>query len=192
MARRTLHRPALPRTVRRAPSRGRSRAARRADPVRAAPERALPCNRPRRTIHAPRRGRDACARRGRRGHRTPSSPDRGNRARAGEAPAHRAGAGKWRSCGTLFITLHRQDATMSRIAARSFAALLVALVGSSAIAPSARSQGAPLAGVAEALGRSGAEQPGGVLRFAFPRSDLTVVADSVTLKPAFALGSWVA
>jgi hypothetical protein len=80
---------------------------------------------------------------------------------------------------------------MSRIA-RSFAALLAALVSASALAPTARSQGAPLAGVAEALGRSGAEQPGGVLRFSFPRSDLTVVADSVTLKPAFALGSWVA
>jgi hypothetical protein len=51
---------------------------------------------------------------------------------------------------------------------------------------------APLAGVAEALGRPGADQPGGVVRFAFPRSDLTVVADGVTLKPALALGSWVA
>ena len=81
---------------------------------------------------------------------------------------------------------------MSSIVARSFAALLIALVGSSAIASTALSQGAPLAGVAEALGRSGAEQPAGVVRFAFPRSDLTVVADSVTLKPAFALGSWVA
>ena len=81
---------------------------------------------------------------------------------------------------------------MTRIAARSFAALLAALVSSSALAPSARGQGTPLAGVAEALGRSGAEQPGGVTRFSFPRSDLTVVADSVTLKPAFALGSWIA
>jgi hypothetical protein len=81
---------------------------------------------------------------------------------------------------------------MSSVAARSCSALIAALVGASAIASSARSQSAPLAGVAEALGRSGAEQPGGVMRFAFPRSDLTVVADSVTLKPAFALGSWVA
>ena len=30
------------------------------------------------------------------------------------------------------------------------------------------------------------------MRFSFPRSDLTVVADGVTLKPALALGSWVA
>jgi hypothetical protein len=80
---------------------------------------------------------------------------------------------------------------MRRIA-RSLAALVAALVCTSALAPGARSQGTPLAGVAEALGRSGAAQPGGVLRFSFPRSDLTVVADSVTLKPAFALGSWVA
>jgi hypothetical protein len=51
---------------------------------------------------------------------------------------------------------------------------------------------APLAGVAEALGRTGADQPGGVVRFGFPRSDLTVVVDGLTLKPALALGSWVA
>jgi hypothetical protein len=79
-----------------------------------------------------------------------------------------------------------------RHTARSFAALLAALACTSTIAPAAWSQGTPLAGVAEALGRSGAEQPGGVMRFSFPRSDLTVVADSVTLAPAFALGSWVA
>ena len=51
---------------------------------------------------------------------------------------------------------------------------------------------APLAGVAEALGRAGADQPGGVVRFSFPRGDLTVVVNGVTLKPALALGSWVA
>lgn len=42
------------------------------------------------------------------------------------------------------------------------------------------------------LGRAGAAQPGGVTKYSFPRTDLTVVADSVTLKPAFALGGWVA
>jgi hypothetical protein len=51
---------------------------------------------------------------------------------------------------------------------------------------------APLAGVAEALGRAGTDQPGGIVRFSFPRSDLTVVVDGVPLKPALALGSWVA
>jgi hypothetical protein len=47
-------------------------------------------------------------------------------------------------------------------------------------------------GVEDALGRKGTPQPGEVLKFSFPRSDLTVVADGVTLRPAFALGSWIA
>jgi hypothetical protein len=42
------------------------------------------------------------------------------------------------------------------------------------------------------LGRPGAAQPGGVIKFSFARTDLTVVADGLTLKPAFALGGWVA
>jgi len=43
-----------------------------------------------------------------------------------------------------------------------------------------------------ALGRAGADQPGGVHKFSFPRSDLRVAIGDVTLKPALALGSWVA
>ena len=35
-------------------------------------------------------------------------------------------------------------------------------------------------------------QSDGVYRYGFPRSDLKVVLDGVTLKPAFALGGWVA
>ena len=46
--------------------------------------------------------------------------------------------------------------------------------------------------VARALGKEGAEQPGGVYRVGLPRSDLKVVLDGVELKPALALGSWVA
>jgi hypothetical protein len=69
--------------------------------------------------------------------------------------------------------------------------LCVILLASASIVSTATAQ-APLAGVAEALGRAGADQPGGVVRFSFPRSDLTVVANGVTLKPALALGSWVA
>ena len=42
------------------------------------------------------------------------------------------------------------------------------------------------------LGRKGAAQTGDVMRYGFPRSDLTVTAKGVQLKPAFALGSWVA
>jgi hypothetical protein len=46
--------------------------------------------------------------------------------------------------------------------------------------------------VEEALGRKGAMQPGDVIKFSFPRSDLTVTIGGVSIKPALALGSWVA
>lgn len=46
--------------------------------------------------------------------------------------------------------------------------------------------------VEQALGRSGAMQPGDVYKFALPRSDLSVTIAGIRLKPAFALGSWVA
>ena len=64
-------------------------------------------------------------------------------------------------------------------------------------APPMLAQGAPTgigawSAVETALGRQGAMQPGDVIRFSFPRSDLTVVASGVALKPAFALGSWLA
>ena len=46
--------------------------------------------------------------------------------------------------------------------------------------------------VADALGKSGTEMPGGVYRVGMPRTDLQVTLDGVSLKPTFALGSWVA
>src|SRR5437764_896398 len=46
--------------------------------------------------------------------------------------------------------------------------------------------------VDQAMGRPGAEQAGGVHRYAFPRSDLAVTLDGVAIKPALALGSWAA
>lgn len=46
--------------------------------------------------------------------------------------------------------------------------------------------------VETAFGRKGAPQAANVMRFNFPRSDLTVTVGGVTLKPALALGSWVA
>jgi len=46
--------------------------------------------------------------------------------------------------------------------------------------------------IEDALGRKGTPNPGGVLKFGFPRSDLQVVLNGVTLRPALALGSWVA
>ncbi len=46
--------------------------------------------------------------------------------------------------------------------------------------------------VDQALGKKGTDQPGGVHKYGLPRSDLNVTLDGVTLKPALALGSWVA
>src|ERR1700730_4454777 len=46
--------------------------------------------------------------------------------------------------------------------------------------------------VAEALGKPGTEMPGGVYRVGLPRTDLQVTLDGVELKPALALGSWLA
>jgi len=46
--------------------------------------------------------------------------------------------------------------------------------------------------VEEALGRAGAAQPGGVMKFAFPRRDLRVMVGDVAVRPALALGGWVA
>ena len=46
--------------------------------------------------------------------------------------------------------------------------------------------------VDSALGRSGTVQPDGVHKYSFLRSDLTVMLDGVKLKPALALGSWLA
>ena len=46
--------------------------------------------------------------------------------------------------------------------------------------------------VEQALGKAGSVQPGDVYKVSLPRSDLKVTAGGVELKPALALGSWVA
>jgi len=43
-----------------------------------------------------------------------------------------------------------------------------------------------------AMGRSGSMQPGDVYKFSLPRSDMHVTVRGVEVKPALALGSWVA
>jgi hypothetical protein len=68
-----------------------------------------------------------------------------------------------------------------------FAPLLLFLATASA--PTTANDWKP---VADALGRAGSEQPGGVYKVGFPRSDLAVTAEGVAIKPALALGSWVA
>src|SRR5690349_14568407 len=46
--------------------------------------------------------------------------------------------------------------------------------------------------VEQALGKAGSIQPGDVYKVSLPRSDLKVTVGGVELKPALALGSWVA
>jgi len=69
-------------------------------------------------------------------------------------------------------------------------ALLAAAVP--ARAQRADSSAARWSAVESTLGRRGAEQPGGVRRFGFPRNDLHVTVGDVQVLPALALGSWVA
>ncbi len=80
----------------------------------------------------------------------------------------------------------------SRILATVVASLAtthVAAAQSTALPPDG---GPAWATVQQALGGRGTMQPGDVLRFGFPRTDLTVVANGVIIRPTFALGSWVA
>jgi hypothetical protein len=67
-------------------------------------------------------------------------------------------------------------------------AVLVPRVGE---AQNARAAG-DWAALDRALGRPGKAQPGDVQKYSFPRGDLQVTIGEVTVKPALALGSWVA
>jgi len=67
----------------------------------------------------------------------------------------------------------------------------LAIVVTLAAAPYAQGE-TPWDKVGAALGKSGAEMPGGVYRVGLPRSDLHVVLDGVEVKPTLALGSWLA
>jgi hypothetical protein len=67
----------------------------------------------------------------------------------------------------------------------------VALCGAMFAATAAYAQEVDWKKVDEALGRSGTAS-GDVHRYGFPRTDLNVTLEGVTLKPAFALGGWAA
>ena len=66
---------------------------------------------------------------------------------------------------------------------------MVTMVGFAAPAAAAEIDWAK---VEQAIGKKGAAQPGGIYKFGLPRSDLKVTVDGVAVKPALALGSWVA
>ena len=72
-------------------------------------------------------------------------------------------------------------------------ASLVLLIGGTAMvwAGSATAQEVDWAKVDAALGRKAAVS-GDVHRYGFPRTDLAVTLDGVAIKPALALGGWVA
>lgn len=74
--------------------------------------------------------------------------------------------------------------------AEAEAAAVSAVAGSAVQAGQARA--IDWKAVEVAMGRSGAEQPGGVYRFSLPRGDMQVTAAGVRIRPALALGSWVA
>ena len=75
-------------------------------------------------------------------------------------------------------------ASSSRIATLAFAAA----ISSTAIAADPDW----MKSVGEALGKSGSAMAGGIYRVGLPRSDLKVTLDGVEIKPALALGSWLA
>ena len=74
----------------------------------------------------------------------------------------------------------------------AIAAIALATVTTPAAAQRPASRAADWSAVDQALGRAGANQPGGVRKYAFPRTVLRVTVDGVVLRPALALGSWVA
>jgi hypothetical protein len=75
-----------------------------------------------------------------------------------------------------------------KAATAAFAVAVIVFTSNSSAAPAAQDW----TPVAEALGKSGTEMPGGIYRIGLPRTDLKVTLDGVLLKPGFALGSWVA
>jgi hypothetical protein len=74
---------------------------------------------------------------------------------------------------------------------RRLATHLATFIGLS-IASSAGAADYDWSKVDQAIGRKGTDQPGGIHKFSFPRSDLHVTVDGTAIKPALALGGWVA
>jgi hypothetical protein len=74
---------------------------------------------------------------------------------------------------------------------RSRASLFIVVSGLALSSP-ALAAGIDWKQVDEAIGKPGSTQPGDVHRYGLPRTDLHVTLDGIEIKPAFALGSWVA
>lgn len=72
-----------------------------------------------------------------------------------------------------------------------FASLIAGFMGI-AISVAAGAADIDWSKVDQALGKAGTNQPGGVHKYGLPRSDLKITVDGVAIKPALALGSWIA
>jgi Domain of Unknown Function (DUF1259) len=80
---------------------------------------------------------------------------------------------------------------MSRLSKVALTATTL-IITSSALAGAQPKPFSGAASVEAALGRKGAPQPDGVLKFAFPRGDMSVTVRGVAVKPGLALGTWIA
>jgi hypothetical protein len=75
---------------------------------------------------------------------------------------------------------------------RPFIRLVIALIAATVLATPTFAAEPDWSQVAQALGKSGAVQAGGVYRVGFPRTDLKVSLDGVALRTGFAFGGWIA
>ncbi len=82
--------------------------------------------------------------------------------------------------------------SLSRVVFLSCVAAVMAAPAESQNPSATRPSTSSWAAVDRAMGRPGAIQPGEVQKYSLPRSDLQVSVAGVTVKPALALGSWIA
>jgi hypothetical protein len=95
------------------------------------------------------------------------------------------------------MVVHRGEMdSLRRSAVLTALGVAVVSAGGWAQNPNPTSQSGPAAAdwkaVDQAMGREGKPQPGDVYKYSFPRGDLRVTASGVAIKPALALGGWVA
>jgi uncharacterized protein DUF1259 len=95
------------------------------------------------------------------------------------------------SCGFIQRVMSR---SLPKAAPLFLASVLAILLTGTVYKSAGQQSGTPAEwkAVEQAIGKTGAMQAGDVFKFSFPRSDLQVTARGVQIKPALALGSWVA
>jgi hypothetical protein len=90
------------------------------------------------------------------------------------------------------IKMQTQKSSTNWMIRGTILVLALASMAWAAKTASAQSSGLDQAALEAAMGGPSQPQPGGVLKFAMPRKDLSVTLDGITLKPGLALGSWAA